>query len=415
MALTEATPIGSHEPGRALVLTGAGAAVQHFWAFGWSTRAGHDPRAGRSPCCTQILGDLGAEVTKVERPGVGDDTRGFAPPFLPAAKEQPMAAYFAAQNRNKTSLTLNYTKPQGQEILRRLLKSSDVLVENFKTGTLGKYGLGYADLKQDFPGLVYCSITGWGQTGPYSARPGYDALVQAMGGFMSVTGDPEGEPMKVGVPVHDLYAGLHGVIGILAALRHAAATGEGQHVDIGMLDVSTAMLANQASNFLATGKVPERLGNQHPNIVPYQVMPAADGYFILSVGNDPTFERFIAVAEKAAPGAATKLLDDDRFNSQTARVANRMKLVTDTCNAITRTADCKISSGLVPWGYSKLDRTGSGRCPGGWKSWRSPAWVARPSRTWRRSSKTATCDRGRWSLKWMWQAMVFLPSWSHHL
>eukprot|EP00438_Fugacium_kawagutii_P016070 Skav230580 [mRNA] locus=scaffold1455:24261:29368:- [translate_table: standard] len=187
------------------------------------------------------------------------------------------------------------------EIVKRLLKSSDVLVENFKAGTLQKYGLSYSHLKAEFPSLVYCSITGFGQTGPYSPRPGYDAL--AMGGYMSVTGEPKGEPMKVGVPVQDLYAGLHG--------------------DIGMLDVSTSMLANQASNFLATGQVPERLGNQHPNIVPYQVMPASDGYFTLAVGNDPTFERFISVAVKVAP-EAEKLLEDDRFKTQTARVDNRL-------------------------------------------------------------------------------------------
>jgi len=291
------------------------------------------------PCCTQILGDLGAEILKVERPGSGDDTRNFAPPYLPkddAGTDSEMSAYFAGQNRNKSSLTLNYTKPEGQEVIRRLLKSSDIFVENFKTGTLDKYGLSYNDVKEEFPALVYCSITGFGHTGPYSSRPGYDALVQAMGGYMSVTGEPDGEPMKVGVPVHDLFAGLHGVIGILAALRHASVSGEGQHVDIGMLDVSTSMLANQGANFLATGKVPTRLGNQHPNIVPYQVMPAADGFFILAVGNDPTFERFVEVAKKAAPTAcAEKLLEDSRFNAAAARVANR-KLVTETCNAITK-------------------------------------------------------------------------------
>lgn len=264
-----------------------------------------------------------------------------------------MAAYFAAQNRNKSSVTLNYTKPEGQEVVKRLLKSSDVLVENFKTGTLEKYGLSYKHLKEEFPSLVYCSITGFGQTGPYSPRPGYDALVQAMGGYMSVTGEPEGEPMKVGVPVHDLYAGLHGVIGILAALRHASLTGQGQHVDIGMLDVSTSMLANQASNFLATGEIPKRLGNQHPNIVPYQVMPAADGYFILAVGNDPTFERFISVAKKAAPESKPELLlEDGKFNSQTARVANR-KLVTDACNNITRQKP-------VAWWLEELEKASVG-------------------------------------------------------
>lgn len=311
------------------------------------------------PCCTQILGDLGAEVLKVERPGAGDDTRNFAPPYLPkdrSGQASDIAAYFAAQNRNKSSLTLNYTKPEGQAVLRRLLKSSDIFVENFKTGTLPKYGLGYEDLKAEFPALVYCSITGFGQTGPYSARPGYDALVQAMGGYMSLTGEPEGEPMKVGVPVHDLFAGLHGVIGILAALRHAAASGEGQHVDIGMLDVSTSMLANQASNYLATGQVPTRLGNQHPNIVPYQVMPASDGYFIMAVGNDATFQRFVEVASRAAPEAgAEKLLEDGRFNAAAARVENR-KAVTETCNAITKQQS-------VAWWLKELEAASVGCSP----------------------------------------------------
>lgn len=182
------------------------------------------------PSCTQILGDMGAEIIKLERPGEGDDTRAFAPPFLPkndAGDLSHISAYFAGANRNKSSVTLNYTKPEGQEIARRLLKGCDVLVENFKTGTLDKYGLGYSDLKKEFPRLVFCSITGFGQTGPYKDRPGYDALIQAMGGIMSITGEPEGQPMKVGLSVCDLVAGMHGVMGILAALRHVSVSGKG--------------------------------------------------------------------------------------------------------------------------------------------------------------------------------------------
>ncbi|CAE8631381.1 unnamed protein product, partial [Polarella glacialis] len=311
------------------------------------------------PSCTQVLGDMGAEIIKVERPEVGDDTRSFAPPYLPKNDQgelSDVSAYFAGCNRNKSSLTLDYSKPAGQAVLRRLLKSSDIFVENFKCGTLEKYGMGYEHLKQDFPKLVYCSITGFGHSGPYKSRPGYDALLQAMGGFMSITGEPTGEPMKIGISVVDLLAGLHGVIGILAALRHATETGQGQHVDISMLDVSTAMLANQGYNYLATGKLPERLGNQHPNIVPYQVMPASDGYFMLSVGNDATFVRFVEVAVRADPAAgAEQLLEDPRFKTGPMRVENR-ELVTDTCNAITR-------SRSVTWWLEELEKVSVGCSP----------------------------------------------------
>lgn len=227
------------------------------------------------------------------------------------------------------------------------------MIENFKTGTLPKYGLGYDDLKDEFPKLVYCSITGFGHTGPYSARPGYDALIQAMGGIMSVTGEPNGEPMKVGLSVCDLVAGMHGVMGVLAALRHASVSGEGQHVDISMLDVTTALLANQGMNYLATKQVPKRLGNNHPNIVPYQVMPASDGYFILTVANDPAFERFVAVATQADPTLnAQKLLEDSRFNTAVARVENR-HLVTKMCNEITMTRP-------VEWWLAELEKNSIG-------------------------------------------------------
>jgi crotonobetainyl-CoA:carnitine CoA-transferase CaiB-like acyl-CoA transferase len=272
------------------------------------------------PTCVQMLADLGADVIKIEKPGSGDDTRGFAPPAMPGTAE---SAYFAGTNRNKLSVTLDISKPEGQAIARRLIAKSDILVENFKVGTLARYGLGYAELHREFPGLIYCSITGFGQTGPYAARPGYDSLIQAMGGIMSLTGEPDGTPMKVGVPVADLFAGLYGTIGILAALRHREQTGMGQQIDIGMLDTHVAWLANQGMNYLASGTNPPRLGNQHPNIVPYQVFATADGHIVLSIGNDATFARFCREF-----GLADRL-DDARFTTNAARVANRA-LVTET-------------------------------------------------------------------------------------
>ena len=276
------------------------------------------------PTCTQMLGDLGAEVIKIERPGAGDDTRAFAPPVMPGTGE---SAYFIGVNRNKRSVTVDIASAEGQAILRALVADCDVLVENFKVGALAKYGLGYAQLHQDFPSLVYCSITGFGQTGPYAARPGYDSLIQAMGGVMSLTGEPDGLPQKVGVPVADVFAGLYGCIGVLAALRHRERTGVGQQVDIGMLDTHVAWLANQGMNYLATGENQPRLGNQHPNIVPYQVFPTADGHIVLSVGNDATFKRFCDAFGLSA------LLDDPRYATNAARVANR-QLVTDTLTPV---------------------------------------------------------------------------------
>jgi crotonobetainyl-CoA:carnitine CoA-transferase CaiB-like acyl-CoA transferase len=266
------------------------------------------------PTCTQMLGDLGAEIIKIERPEAGDDTRGFAPPFIPNTKE---SAYFVGVNRNKKSVTVDIGKPEGQALILKLLEHCDILAENFKVGALAKYGLGYEQLRVKFPKLIYCSITGFGQTGPYAPRPGYDALIQAMGGVMSLTGEPKGSPQKVGVPVADLFAGLYGCIGILAAVNHRHATGEGQQIDIGMLDTHVAWLANQGMNYLATGENPPRLGNQHPNIAPYQEFPTKDGYIILAVGNDPTFERFCKATGQE------HLLSDPRFASNPIRVANR--------------------------------------------------------------------------------------------
>lgn len=272
------------------------------------------------PTCVQMLADMGADVIKVEKPGSGDDTRGFAPPAMPGTSE---SAYFAGTNRNKRSVTLDIAKPEGQDIARRLIARCDILAENFKVGTLARYGLGYAQIHAEFPGLIYCSITGFGQTGPYAARPGYDSLIQAMGGIMSLTGEPEGAPMKVGVPVADLFAGLYGTIGILAALRHREQTGIGQQVDIGMLDTQVAWLANQAMNYLATGEDPVRLGNQHPNIVPYQVFATRDGHIVVSIGNDVTFARF------CREFGLDHCLTDPKFVTNAARVANRV-LVTGT-------------------------------------------------------------------------------------
>jgi len=276
------------------------------------------------PTCVQMLADLGADVVKIEKPGCGDDTRGFAPPFMPGTKE---SAYFVGVNRNKRSVTLDIAKPEGQEIALRLIAESDILVENFKVGALAKYGLGYDELHRRFPRLIYCSITGFGQTGPYAARPGYDSLIQAMGGVMSLTGEPDGQPQKVGIPLADLFAGLYGCIGILAALRHRDASGQGQQIDIGMLDTHIACLANQGMNYLATGENPPRLGNQHPNIVPYQVFPTSDGYVALSIANDPTFKRF---CESFGLG---HLLADQRFTTNAGRVENR-QLVIDTLTPV---------------------------------------------------------------------------------
>ncbi|UFN50769.1 CoA transferase [Roseomonas sp. OT10] len=276
------------------------------------------------PTCTQMLGDLGAEVIKIERPGAGDDTRGFAPPYVPNTKE---SAYFVGVNRNKKSVTLDIARPEGQAIIHRLLEQADILVENFKVGALAKYGLGWEEVRDRYPRLIYCSITGFGQTGPYAPRPGYDGLVQAMGGVMSLTGEPDGLPMKVGIPVADLFAGLYGCIGVLAALNHRNATGQGQRIDIGMLDTHVAWLANQGMNYLATGQDPARLGNDHPNIVPYQVFPTADGHIVLSIGNDPTFQRFCKLTGQEA------LLADERFATNAARVSHR-QLVTDTLTPV---------------------------------------------------------------------------------
>jgi crotonobetainyl-CoA:carnitine CoA-transferase CaiB-like acyl-CoA transferase len=274
------------------------------------------------PYCTQLLGDLGADVIKIERPGLGDDTRRFAPPYLRDAdgEQTTESAYFMSANRNKRSVVVDLTKPEGQQVVRRLIAKADVVVENFKTGNLAKYGLSYEDLKDQHPALVYCSITGFGQTGPYSSRPGYDFLVQGMGGIMSLTGEPDGEPQKVGVPIADIMAGMFASVAINAALRHAALTGQGQYIDIGMLDTQVAWLVNQGMNYLYSGEA-ERLGNAHPNIVPYQVFETADGHIVLAIGNDAQFRTFCEFAGVA------ELAEDPAFATNSARVANREETV----------------------------------------------------------------------------------------
>jgi len=278
------------------------------------------------PWATQILGDLGAEVIKIEKPGEGDETRHFGPPFVQNDDgTEGDAAYFLSANRNKKSVTIDMAKPEGAALVRRLARRSHVLVENFKTGTLQRYGLDYASLSPENPALIYCSLTSFGHDGPYKDKAGYDYLIQGMGGLMSITGQPEGaaggEPMKVGVAVSDLVSGLYTGVAILAALIHQSRTGEGQQIDMALFDCQAAALANQAMNHLAGGMVPERMGNAHPSIVPYQLFATADGFIILAVANDQQFKRFCEAAGVA------QLASDSRFASNAARVHSREALV----------------------------------------------------------------------------------------
>jgi len=274
------------------------------------------------PTCTQMLGDLGADVIKIERPGAGDDTRKFAPPFVKddAGGETTESSYYMGANRNKRSVGIDISKPEGADIVRRLSVDADALVENFKTGNLARYKLGYNDLKDENPKLVYCSVTGFGQTGPYAQRPGYDFLIQGMGGLMSITGEPEGAPQKVGVPIADIMAGMYASVSVNAALRHAAVTGQGQYIDIGMMDTTVAMLANTGMNYLH-GDMLGRLGNAHPNIVPYQPFQTSDGYIIVAIGNDSQFQRFCEMAD------CSHLAKNPEFATNTSRVGNRETLV----------------------------------------------------------------------------------------
>jgi crotonobetainyl-CoA:carnitine CoA-transferase CaiB-like acyl-CoA transferase len=279
------------------------------------------------PWATQTLADLGAEVIKIERPETGDDTRSWGPPYATDDNGKPTAqsAYFLSANRGKKSVVIDFTSAEGQAAIRQLASTSDVVVENFKPGSLAKYGLDYEALSRINPRLVYCSITGFGQTGPYRDRAGYDFMIQGLGGLMSITGTPDdapgGGPVKVGVAVADIFTGLYATIGILAALRRRDATGRGDYIDMALLDVQVAVLANQAMNYLTTGVPPERKGNAHPNIVPYQSFATADGHFILAVGNDSQFRKFCQIA------GCDALADDTRFATNPLRVANREALV----------------------------------------------------------------------------------------
>ena len=288
------------------------------------------------PWASQTLGDLGADVIKVERPGAGDDTRAWGPPYLKNAAGEPTAdaAYYLCTNRNKKSIAVDLSQPAGQDLVRQLALQSDVLIENFKVGSLSQYGLDYAQLSALNPRLIYCSITGFGQTGPYAKRAGYDFLIQGMGGLMSITGQPEGEPgagpVKVGVALTDILTGLYASTSILAALQARQRTGRGQHIDLALLDVGVACLANQSMNYLHSGDTPQRMGNAHPNTVPYQDFPTADGHMILAIGNDSQFARFCAAAGQP------EMAQDERYATNQARLAHRHTLI-DALRRITRT------------------------------------------------------------------------------
>lgn len=273
------------------------------------------------PTATQLLGDYGADIFKIERPGVGDDTRRWGPPFLGDDGDSMESAYYLSSNRNKKSVAVDIASSDGQAIVRELATSCDVLIENFKVGGLKNYGLAYDDLKASNPGLIYCSITGFGQTGPNAHKPGYDLMAQGFSGIMSLTGDPGGEPMRVGVGIADVMTGMYATTAILAALRHRDQSGEGQHIDLGLVDCTIAWLINAGSNYLVSGREPERLGNQHPNIVPYQVFEVADGHLILAVGNDDQYRRFCSIIGRA------DLETDPRFASNAQRLLHRDVLI----------------------------------------------------------------------------------------
>ncbi|QBF31897.1 CaiB/BaiF CoA-transferase family protein [Thalassococcus sp. S3] len=276
------------------------------------------------PTCTQLLGDLGASVIKIENPASkGDDTRAWGPPFVENGEGQPtdLSAYFMSANRNKRSVAIDIATPDGQAVIRRLAGEADILIENFKPGGLAKYGLDYHSLGRDLPGLVYCSISGFGQTGPNSTKPGYDLMAQGYGGIMSLTGDPDGVPTKVGVGIADVMCGMYATVGILAALRHRDRTGEGQHLELALVDAQIAWLINEGVNYLTSGDVPKRWGNAHPNIVPYDVFATSDGHVIIAVGNDSQFTRFVDFLDHP------DLADDPRFSTNPARLIHREDLL----------------------------------------------------------------------------------------
>lgn len=278
------------------------------------------------PWCTQNLADMGADVIKVERPGLGDDSRGWGPPFLRDQNgKDTEAAYYLCCNRGKRSMTLDISKPEGQEIVRKLAAHSDIVVENYKVGTLERYGLAYEHLRRVRPDIIYCSITGFGQSGPYADRPGYDFVFQGISGLMSITGErdslPGGGPQKVGVAVTDIFTGMYSTVAILGALAYRNVSGEGQYIDMSLLDTSVAVLANQSMNYLTSGVVPERYGNAHANLVPYEVFPCAGGNVILAIGNDTQFAAFCELAGR--PELAT----DERYRTNSARLVNRQSLI----------------------------------------------------------------------------------------
>jgi crotonobetainyl-CoA:carnitine CoA-transferase CaiB-like acyl-CoA transferase len=273
------------------------------------------------PTATQMLGDLGADIIKIERPGQGDDTRKWGPPFIKGSdgKDTGESAYYLAINRNKRSVTLDIAQPEGQAIAKQLIARCDIFVENFKVGDMARYNLAYEQIKYDFPRLIYSSITGFGQTGPYAPRAGYDFLAQGMGGIMSINGDPSTPPQKVAVAVTDIICGIYSVVGILAALQHRHLTGRGQQVDLALLDTQVSWLANVGLQYLTSGVVPKQFGNEHPSIVPYSVVPCSDGYFILAVGNDRQFAQFAKFAGKP------EWAEDERFKTNPGRVRNRVE------------------------------------------------------------------------------------------
>jgi formyl-CoA transferase len=302
------------------------------------------------PWATQLLADLGAEVIKVERPGTGDDTRAWGPPYLKAAdgRDTSEAAYYLSANRGKRSVTIDIARPEGQALVHKLAQVSDIVVENYKVGQLAKYGLDYESLAALNRRLIYCSITGFGQTGPHCDRPGYDFIIQGMGGFMSITGErddrPGGGPQKAGVAVSDLMTGMYATVAILAAVAHRERTGAGQHIDMALFDVMLAMLANMNMNYLTSGKAPGRAGNAHQNIVPYQVFDTVDGYVIIAVGNDAQFAKFCEVAGRP------DLAMDPRYQRNADRVRNREQLIAEIETSVKRQP--------VAWWVKRLDEVG---------------------------------------------------------
>ncbi len=311
------------------------------------------------PTCTQLLGDLGAKVIKIENPGSnGDDTRSWGPPYVNDLAGHPtdLSAYFMAANRNKLSVAVDIAMPEGQSTIRALAATADILVENFKPGGLAKYGLDYATLCAAHPGLIYCSISGYGQTGPNAAKPGYDLMAQGYGGMMSLTGDPDGQPMKVGVGVADVMCGMYATTGILAALHHRTKTGMGQHIDVALVDTQIAWLINEGVNYLTSGQVPQRRGNGHPNIVPYQVFEASDGHVIVAVGNDRQFRRTCAFL------GVEGLADTPDYATNPARLVHRDTLLATLSPLFRARSMAQITAGLegagVPVGpVNRLDQT----------------------------------------------------------